>query len=268
MTPFTITFILHRSGYKTYNSSLYHMSATAPTLPVELYGRVLEYIAPRDLKTLCSLLLTSSTLSREAERIIYRDISKPITPHILPLLRNIASSPKIANLVQSLRLWGIRSLGFGEDESESTLELFRLLSLSSLTLINLKQLSISYVAHRTVESLLGNSTFQLEISHCTSCSDLNGVVLRSFLESQRRLHSLHIPSIPTGLRDFPITALQSLTLLSAPYNVIHALLPGRNVTDLRWSGEDSWVSDTVEHDLTPIVASLRNLSRFTFSMDR
>ncbi|KAJ3849560.1 hypothetical protein EV368DRAFT_85437 [Lentinula lateritia] len=204
--------------------------------PVELYRPVIGYISHRP--TLLSLLLASHHLNVEAERSLYYRFEHVhnVQTQVLFLNRIIGCS-RVARLVYSYRFEIDWRTNFGADHVY-----WELIPKALRAMVNLKILQFRTNGGAPVNGLLDGCTFQLEHCHWHCHSDEPQV--QTFLRTQKSLRSLSLG----GWDDtrFPAPSDQNeqpeFREVAGSYGVIHAFLPGRDITRVRWVPDldDPW----------------------------
>ncbi|KAF5389331.1 hypothetical protein D9757_003534 [Collybiopsis confluens] len=149
---------------------------------------------------------------------------------------------------------------FGEDHI-----FWEILPKALRALVNLKTLQFRTTGGGPIEGLLDGCTFQLEDLHWHCHSD--ELKIQSFLPTQRGLRRLSLggwddtrfsaPSSNAGQPDF--------RELAGSYGVVHAFLPGREITRLRWVPDldDPWDTST-GLDIEGLATSLEKLKYLSF----
>ncbi|KAJ3817477.1 hypothetical protein F5880DRAFT_54578 [Lentinula raphanica] len=208
--------------------------------PVELYRPVVGYVRDRD--TLRTLLLTSRHMNVEAEWSLYFrfDNVHNVKTQVL-FLQRIVDCPRVARIVNSYRFEIDWRTNFDNDHIFWTL-----LPQALRAMVNLKTLQFRTNGGMPRLGLLDGCTFQLE--HCLWHCHSDEIQMQRFLQTQHRLKSLSMGGwnsdrfpAPTNHSEQP-----DLKELCGSYGVIHAFLPGRDVTYVRWVPDldDPWDTST------------------------
>jgi hypothetical protein len=210
-----------------------------PSLPIELYRPIFS-AADRD--TLRSLALTSRLLQREAERIIYREISIPFTSEIDAECVKLLNKPRIFDLVFKLDItqaW----IETATNLAPETTTYFDVLAPVLSNLSNLIVLSFDTFSGMPPEGKCGKifegCTFQLRKFHCPFVLDDD---LLAFLNKQSEIMEWTWTPIYTSSRDLPAAALPKLAVFSFRGNgLAHGPVPptslittGRPITHVGW----------------------------------
>lgn len=205
------------------------MASTA--LPIELYQDIFKYIGSH--RDLLSLLTTTRTCNREAERLLYRQVFLGTAARHRTLLFQLLNSPRQSLLVVNLTVT-ISS------DVDSKSELWTSLAGALKQMNRLKHLEISTRRFsRQLGWIFNGCHFQLETFGCDFYYDKD---LVSFFTAQKRMHKLSwFGCIPhdSHLR-LPTTALPSLTTLAGnPPNIALVFTPPRQsaITSLWWGVE-------------------------------
>ncbi|KAJ3747279.1 hypothetical protein DFH05DRAFT_791409 [Lentinula detonsa] len=207
--------------------------------PVELYQPVVGYV--RDRVTLRNLLLASRCLNVEAEWSLYFKFEHVHNAQTQVLfLQRVIDCPRVARYVNSYRFeidW--------RTNLDSDHIFWKLLPQALHAMGNLKILQFRTHGGMPINGLLDGCTFQLEYCHWHCHSD--EMQMQAFLQTQRKLKCLSLGgwdtsfSAPSNHSEQP-----DLREVTGCYGVIHAFLPGRDITHVRWVPDldDPWDVNT------------------------
>jgi hypothetical protein len=178
------------------------------SIPVDILRIILEHLNPADLAKICLLSKICCSCSQD---VLYRDI---YFPDII-VCHTLAQSTHLAKRVRSFTTRG--------DHPELANALRNMTRLRSLKLFEVRDYS---------SNILDGCTFSLDTFACGFLCDES---LLKFLQSQPGIREARF-SEPFGSSSFEPTCLPNLTRITAPYNWIPHIVPGRPVSDVSSTG--------------------------------
>jgi hypothetical protein len=189
-----------------------HVTDTAFTMsslsiPVDILSIILEHLDPGDLTKICLLNKICCSCSQD---VLYRDIHFPDT---ILVCDTLAQSTHLARRV--------RSFAIRNKHPELAKALRNMTCLRSLTLL------INYSSSNVLDGCIFSlNTFTCEFSYDKSLS--------KFLRSQPSLREAHFFTnfCYPELLDLEPTCLPNLTRITAPYNWLPHIVPGRPLSEV------------------------------------
>jgi hypothetical protein len=180
------------------------------SIPVDILRIILEHLDRGDLARICLLNKICCSCSQD---ILYRNIYCPRTL----ICHTLAQSTHLARRVRSFTMKGMHP--------ELAQALRSMTRLRRLTLLSVGDSS----------NVLDGCTFSLDTFTCTFSYDES---LLNFLQSQPSLREAHFlaPFSFPALTDVEPTCLPNLTRITAPYNWIPHIVPGRPVSEISSTG--------------------------------